>query len=404
MYSLKNFHLTLLTRAVFVTCLVFLLGFFFIPNAVDQYKFYGLAVFIPALPLVPRMLGIVGRDRLFGLIVIYLLWMLISSYWSAAFDVPEFLATLRLVLYILVFILLSAYALRQKPVVCAHVIELMCVAAALAAAVSIPLWYAEHPFPVSRIIGIGTLENPNPSAFVYGFFALLSCHLALRRGRLVSRLLFLLCTLVLGAYVALTQSSTGILATTTAIALLLLLRGTGKHRYRISGVAVTGGALLFLAYSVGILDRPMDSGLSQRFPIWQAVFAQIEQAPLAGNGYQKQLFPNAQGAPGAASYAHSALLASARDGGLVALALHLLILGTALMAAVRYFRQHNEPVYLAYLLFGFLCMLVDTDQLITRPRELWVIFWWPLAALVAVRLRPPSAQPAQETRREQRAS
>jgi O-antigen ligase len=330
--------------------------------------------------------------------------MLIASSWSATFAVPEFLATLRLALYILAFILLSAYALRKKPAVCAHVIELMCVAAALAAAISIPLWYAEHPFPASRIIGIGTLENSNPSAFVYGFFALLSCHLALRRGRLALRLLFLLCTLVLGGYVALTQSNTGILATVTAIALLLLLRGTGTHRYRIGGILITGGSLAFLAWSVGILDRPMDSGLSQRIPIWQAVIAQIEQAPLVGNGYQKQLFPDAQGAPGAASYAHSALLASARDGGLVALALHLLILGTALVTAVRYFRQHNDPVYLAYLLFGFLCMLVDTDQLITRPRELWVIFWWPLAALVAVRLRTPSTCWPQETGREQRAS
>jgi O-antigen ligase len=209
------------------------------------------------------------------------------------------------------------------------------------------------------------------------------------------RLVFLVSTLLLVGYVVLTQSNTGILATVFSIALLLLLRSNRRRRHLLGGIAITGAAAVFLAYSIGILDHPMDGGLSERIPIWRKVIEQIEQAPLIGHGFQKQLLVYADGSPDVANYAHSGLLASFRDGGLIAVVLHASVLGIALVTAVRRFRQDGDPAFLAYLLFGFICMSADTDQLVTRPRELWVIFWWPLAMIIAYRvgreaLPPPS--------------
>ena len=263
---------------------------------------------------------------------------------------------------------------------------LLRMAATLAALISIPLWYSSHSFPDSRIIGIGTLENPNPSAFVYGFFAVISCQLALGYDTLWLKLIFTLSALLLTAFVFLTQSNTGILATTSSIALLLLLHHGGRLLHLAGGAIAAFAALLFLFYSLGILEKPMDGGFSQRIPIWEKVIDQIEQAPLIGHGHQKQVLLDAKGTPDTANYAHSALLASFRDGGLVAIVLHLLILATALASAAGIYRQNKDPVYFAYLLFGFICMLADTDQLITRPRELWIIFWWPLAMIIAARI------------------
>jgi cell division protein FtsW (lipid II flippase) len=291
-----------------------------------------------------------------------------------------------------VFILLTVYATKWEPARFAQAMTVLAAAAAGAAVISVPLWYTENPFPSSRIVGIGTLDNPNPSSFVYGFFALLSCQLALTHGNRSARLAFMFSTLLLGGYVVLTQSDTGILAMVFSIALLLLLRSKRKRRHLIGGLGIAAAAVVFLASSIGMLERPMDTGLSNRIPIWQTVIKQIEQAPVAGNGYQKQVALDAQGSPDDPSYAHSALLASARDGGLIGAALHVLILIIALSAALRYFRQTNDPIYLAYLLFGFTCMLVDTDQLITRPRELWVIFWLPMAMIIATRTSPQAVR------------
>lgn len=399
----SNTQLDILGKAVIGTYFLFMLGFFFIPNAVDQYKFYSIAVFIPALPLLPRIVKALGYDKLFYLIVVYLLWMLLSSFWSVAFSLEAFFKTLRLAAYIVVFMLLTIHLAWQKPAISEKFIALLGVAAAVAAVMSVPLWYSDQPFPASRIVGIGTLDNPNPSAFAYGFLAVICCHLALTHKRLSLILAFSLSTLLLTAFVFLTQSNTGILATVFSIALLLLLHHGGRLLHLTGGMFVAIGALLFLSYSVGILEEPMDSGLSQRIPIWEKVVGQIEQAPLIGHGYQKQVLLNAQGTPDNANYAHSAILASFRDGGLVAATLHLLILAMALITAVRIHKRHNAPVYLAFLLFGFICMLTDTDQLITRPRELWIIFWWPLAMTIAGRSDQQIPGEAQETSRPNKA-
>lgn len=387
-----NTHLTTLTRLVTGTYILFMLGFFFIPNAVDQYKFYGAAVFLPALLLLPRMIKTLGYDRLLLLIVAYLLWMLLSSFWSETFSPEEFLKTLRLATYIVAFILLTGYITVKIPDASEKIVALIGIAAALAAVISVPLWYSIHSFPDSRIIGMGTLENPNPSAFVYGFLAVICCHLALYYDKLWLKLSFSISAILLATFVFLTQSDTGILATVSSIALLLLMSHGGRLLHLAGGVIAAIAAVIFLSYSLGILERPMDIGFKHRIRIWEKVVEQIDEAPLIGHGYQKQVLLDAQGEPSAANYTHNAILASLRDGGLVAATLHMLILATALVTAGRIYIRNKDPVYLAYLLFGFICMLADTDQLITRPRELWIIFWWPLAMIIASRVSQQTAE------------
>ena len=61
----------------------------------------------------------------------------------------------------------------------------------------------------------------------------------------------------------------------------------------------------------------------------------------------------------------------------------LAILGFALRAALEMVYVAHRARYLCLLAFGLVCMLVDTDQLVTRPRELWIILWLPLACLMA---------------------
>ncbi len=375
-----------LTHFVFGTYIIFMLGFFFIPNAVDQYKFFSVAVFLPALPLLPCIIKATGYDRLLLLLIVYLTWMLLTSFWSVTFSVEELFKTLRLALYIVTFVLLATYLAMRKPAVSEAYLTVLVIAATVAAVVSVPLWYSDHAFPGSRIIGIGTLDNPNPSAFVYGFFSVIGCHLALAHHNLWLKLVFSLCTVLLAVFVFLTQSNTGILATISSISLLLLLRHGGRSLQLAGGVLVALGTLLFLSYSLGILEKPMDSGFAQRIFIWETVIEQIEQAPLIGHGYQKQLLLDVKGLPDAANYTHNALLASFRDGGLIAVTIHFLVLATALLSASAVYKRTNDPAYLAYLLFGLICMSADTDQLITRPRELWIIFWWPLAMIIADRI------------------
>lgn len=138
-----------------------------------------------------------------------------------------------------------------------------------------------------------------------------------------------------------------------------------------------------MLWSLGLLSNPADSGFSERLPIWRTVLDQWFDASVFGNGYQPQLLLTPPGDEDIANYAHSAFLSTLRDSGLTGLLLRLLVLATATRAASALAREYGDPIYLILIVFGFICMTADTDQLITRPRELWIIFWLPLAMILA---------------------
>jgi len=363
---------------------IFMAGFFFIPNAVDQYKFFSVAVFVPLLFLAGDLLATVKRNSLWLLTGAYLTWMLATSFWSAEFSLLEFFKTFRLVLYILAFILITVYLKTVKPDTFRKILLAACFSAGVAALISIPLWYTQHTFPDSRLVGIGTLENTNTSSYLYGFHALLSLSLARNGKTPVLRLLLHVNSVILLCFVFLTQSNTGILATTGAMALLLLAgRRFNSTAVKLLGTLVLAYALLFLLSSVGILNKPIDSGLSLRIPIWQAVFTRIQDAPIIGNGYQKPTRVNPNDNLEPPYYAHNTLLGTLRDGGLIGGLFYVSILLYAGYIGIQAYKETGDSFYLACLLFGVICMLADTDEVITRPRELWIIFWFPLAILIA---------------------
>jgi O-antigen ligase len=179
------------------------------------------------------------------------------------------------------------------------------------------------------------------------------------------------------------------LALSTACAFLFF---TDRHSGRIFSRAVPVGLLLllgsavFLAWSLGLMSKPVDAGFANRLPIWQHVLQLWLQAPIFGQGYQVTPVLNPDGTASIINYGHSVFLSTLRDGGIVGLALLLRVYFFALRSAVKMVSRERRGLYLCLFLFGFVCMLADTDQLVTRPRDLWVILWLPLACLVAYEL------------------
>jgi O-antigen ligase len=123
-----------------------------------------------------------------------------------------------------------------------------------------------------------------------------------------------------------------------------------------------------------------------RLPIWQRILEQWQAAPAFGYGYQPTTILWPGGKPSIMNHAHSGFLATLRDGGLVGLVLLLMVYGFALRAALEMVFKSRRARYLCLFVFGLVCVLVDSDQMVTRPRELWVILWLPLACLMAYEL------------------
>jgi len=362
---------------------LFLAGFFIVPNAVDLYKFYSIAVFLPGLFAVKPVLREPGDYSLWISILAYLGYMLLTSFWSLDFSGKEFFNDSRLAAYIVVFLLIAVVISVRDHKLFENILRLICICAGAAALISIALWYTKYPSPRPRLTGVGIIENPNPSAFVYGFFAVLNSYYAfLSRKPWVRAAFSFLCIVLLGL-VFLTGSNTGILATATSFTLLLIFY---KHNHRLlfaGGILGAIAAIFYLLWSLGLLSDPVDYGFSQRLPVWHTILSQWLGAPVFGNGYQPEFLFTPSGDKDFANWAHNSLLATLRDGGVTGLILHLLVLATATRTALRLAREHGDPIYLILLVFGFICMTADTDQLITRPMELWIIFWLPLAMILA---------------------
>lgn len=380
-WSLPNF--------VVVTYTLFLAGFYFVPNAVDQYKFYIAAVFLPGLFLLPITLRQVRGSYIWLSLVAYLAYMLLSSLWSETFSLAVLWRDARYTAYLLMFILLTVYFFqrnRRLPHAIMLFVTLVAIVAAFVSVLTFPDSALLPALTEHRLVGIGTMDNPNPSAFIYGFCGVLALDYA-RRYRGGPLGWFCACgALVIFVFVILSQSNTGLLALSLACALLLF---TDQHDGRSSRRAIIIGLLLllvsavFLAWSLGLVNRTIDLGFVNRLPIWIHVVHLWLDAPIFGQGYQVTQVLEPGGKPAIANYAHSLFLSTLRDGGIVGLALLLLVYFYALRCALKMAVRERRSLYLCLFLFGLVCVLVDTDQIVTRPRELWVILWLPLACLIA---------------------
>lgn len=378
-----------LPNIVFVTYTLFLAGFYFVPNAVDLYKFYIAAVFFPGLFLLAGPLRRSRQSPIWLSLLVYLAYMLLSSLWSDDFSGAALWRDVRYTAYILSFILLTLYLFERNRLLPDAVMQLITLVVLVAAAFAILTFEDLLRLPVltqERLFGPGTTDNPNPSAFIYGFFGVIALDYA--RHHWGEKLAYVNAAglFVIVFYVILTQSNTSLLALATACALLFLVDGRRANRASpalLAGLLLGLASAIYLAWSLGLLGQSTDLGFMNRLPIWRHILEQWPAAPIFGHGYQKLILLEDTGEPGIINYAHSVFLSTLRDGGLVGLALLLLVYACCLRSALKMALIERRALYLCLLVFGVVCALVDNDQLVTRPRELWIILWLPLACLVA---------------------
>lgn len=361
---------------------LFLAAFFLVPNAVDVYKFYSMAVFAPGLLYCVRTVRLTANSRLALATLLCLGYMLTTSFWSREFSAVALWHDTQLLVYIAVFLLVTVTMGLDKGEHLDRVLRLVCVCAAVSAVISVPYWYSHHPFPVSRLVSIGMFTSPNQSSFVYGFFSLLSVYYVVQSNGHAERVLYLAVVVTLLAFVTLTQSRTGILA--TLFSALLLVVFSARNKKTAFGIAVLIG-LVFAAFELtapDTLSRLNNLEITHRIDIWQQALAIFSASPVFGQGYQSGFAATIPDSPHVFISAHNTFVAALRDGGVVGLGLELYMLLVAIRLGLAELANRGNSLYLVLLLFSLICMSTATDRLITRPRELWILLWLPLALLV----------------------
>ena len=371
------------SRFFLVTYSLFMLGFFLVPNAVDLYKFYSVLLFIPGLLIVPYGVAVLRENRLFYLLLLYFAYMLLTSVWGGPFEIKPFFNFLRLALYTLMFFIITAVVYKQYPNKFEWLLRILCLTASVAALISIVFWYQKHPFPLSRLMGLGILSHPNPNAFLYGFFAVFSFAYALQEKNWRWRATYLSGTFALLCFVWFTASRGGMTATLTGLGVLALTQNPKRALVYLASLAV------LIAVLVGIFPEIVDSvierGTANRLDIWKTVWSEIKTAPFFGHGYllDQRVFVSSQNSYH--SFAHNIYLATMRYGGVMGLVLLLALLVNACWQAAQLGKTRTDFRYLALLVFGMVCSFFDLDRLMVRPNEVWIILWFPMALIILTR-------------------
>lgn len=134
-------------------------------------------------------------------------------------------------------------------------------------------------------------------------------------------------------------------------------------------------------YSQRLIDAYQQSYV--RFGIWQHAFEIAEQKPWFGWGFDKTLsFTNSLGA--VVTTAHSVYFGTLLKGGIVGL---LLLAGVTVAGLGCAWRRFHEEMALEAMLYCFSVMFFITQGMfvIGSPSESWMLFWLPLAVVMAGR-------------------
>ncbi len=367
---------------LFLNYALFMVGYFLFPDFNLQYKFYIRPLHILVLPgiaLFAAALKEIKEQRIFQLIILYMLYMLLTGLWSAPFELYKFGQKAANAVYILSFIVLTHFLRVRYPVWFDRMLRFSVLFAAGSAAVALLVFYSNHAFPDVRAEGLGSLTNVNEFANVYAIYALLSAGFVQREQAALSRALWLVPIAIFLGFAWFGQSRTALVCMTIALSAFVVLRSSDQRvRYAAIPVATVGVlATVFPEVVAQVFDR----GEGLRPQIWAVIWEEIKSAPIVGNGIISQISVRIADADFETS--HNAYLQVLWQGGLVGFGLFVVLLGAGFGAAWRWGRKSGEFTLFCMLLFATGAMMTGVDTLIARPRDQWVLFWFPLALLIS---------------------
>lgn len=299
-------------------------------------------------------------------------------------------------LYIISFMAITHFLVNWHVRQFERMLRVCVLFAALSALVSMLVFYRENPFPATRLEGLGALTNVNIFANVYGIFALLAMSFSLRAVRLSQKVLFMAAVGLFICFAWFGQSRTAFVS--MVISLLFLAVSTSAERralYALILLALVGMLLLFFP---DVVENALLRGQGLRPLIWAQAWEEIKAAPIFGHGLISVIA--VESGKNVFETTHNAYLQVLWQGGAIGLGLFLLLLALSFRCAWRHAQRHSDYTILCILLFTACIMMTGVDTLIARPRDQWMVFWFPLALLLAYQAVPPRTRPSQGRERQ----
>jgi O-antigen ligase len=285
-------------------------------------------------------------------------------------------------LLILTFVYCIAYLTEELPWFANALLGAVITAACVSSAFSIYFFYSldYQPLDEHRLFALGGLSNPVRSAISYGAALTLAVsQLAACRERVLGLLLAVMAIILLVA-IGLTGTRSVWIGLFVAICASLYIAPTSARRKVLSITTVAGACLLLgvAGYIYGYADAITSRALSFRPEIWTATIGEwLSGNWLLGAGMQATI--DLRIPPNEFAHPHSLYLSTLYYGGLIGLALLILLIGRLLWVLVRVADPILRTQTLPLLLFGLTTLLFDGNRLIEKVDFLWLCFWLPIA-------------------------
>jgi O-antigen ligase len=298
-------------------------------------------------------------------------------------------------LLILTFVYCIAYLTEELSWFANALLGAVVTAACVSSAFSIYFFYSldYQPLDEHRLFALGGLSNPVRSAISYGAALTLAVsQLAACRERVLGLLLAVMAIILLVA-IGLTGTRSVWIGLFVAICALLYIAPTSARR-RVITIATFAGVCMLLSiagYIYGYADAITSRALSFRPEIWTATIGEwLSGNWLLGAGMQATI--DLRIPPNEFAHPHSLYLSTLYYGGLIGLALLILLIGKLLWVLVRVADPILRVQTLPLLLFGLTTLLFDGNRLIEKVDFLWLCFWLPIALTLHAEAKYTSTQ------------
>jgi O-antigen ligase len=313
---------------------------------------------------------------LIRLFLLFSAYILLSVLWAGTDETP--LSTLKRPLYLLMLLFAACLISLKHPGKLERMTQIAAVVAVLCAGLSLGYFFYEGAG--GRFSGYGALYNPLLSAHVFGFFCaywLCSWYLAEK----ITSPLPLAALLILWGLLLYTGSRTPLVALSACILWLTICQWKARIVLVIAAAIIMG----LIAQSLDLTDDLLTRGMSYRPAIWQEALRQLQDNFWLGLGYTHPQVFHVDGLDFALADTHNIELSVLFSGGILGLALWLLMYAYAMAYAWQRRQQTAVMIASTLVVFGFFAGLTEGSAFFSRPKEQWFLIWIPLALLAATR-------------------
>lgn len=367
---------------------------FLVPNVTQLKNGFYLFVLVPWLLLLPSL---IKENRLWrnpALIVslLLLIYLAISSTWAGSVT-NELGFYVKQVVYLVCYLSAGMYLAKYARFDLNKTLLYACYGAAICLLISTLMYFTQEPphgltklgLP-NRFWGYGMVENSLALAQFFGSICLIASYLIFEKQfsnkPLLRVFLFALAVASFCAVMAtMSRGASVFLIVSLALMLLHYSRfNTTMLRLTIGFIAVSVFLVLVIMVSEDFRNALFTEkrdlfSIDRRMDIWNLVIANIQESPMFGVGARKNLDLDVGYL--VFHHSHSTILETLMYGGVVA----LLLWGLQIFILAKVAFKH--PLFLSWLVFGFLCLAINGHYLLSRPGWQWILYWIPVALLLA---------------------